>query len=79
MMGRIPERVWQHLCDSISQLRMVFGLAAAMLGLMLVWYPFVEPGSATAAIVVINIIGASGFLLLTGPFIYLCGRRQARP
>lgn len=75
MADRIPERVWQQLCDSLSQFKQLFGLAVTMLGLMLLWYPFVPRGSATYVIVVLNIVAASGFIVITAPFIYLCGKR----
>jgi cytochrome bd-type quinol oxidase subunit 1 len=78
-MGRIiPEGMMREICDSMFKFRILFGITAAVIGLMLIWYPFSTPGGATRVVIVLNIVLASPFVVLSTGFIYLCRKRQER-
>lgn len=77
-MGRvIPEAFVDELCESIRNIRTVFLVTAGMLGLMVLWFPFTQPGSATRVVVVMNIVGASGFVGVSGYALRRCLKREA--
>jgi len=74
----IPEGVMRELCDSLFKFKIVFGITAAAVGLMLLWLPFSTPGSATRVVIVLNIVFPLPLLVLAGTFIYLCRKREER-
>ncbi|MFC7192880.1 hypothetical protein [Halocatena marina] len=61
-----------HLCSEIRKLRIVFSATSAAAVLMLLWFPFVEPGTATYAIVVLNLGLSIVLTAVNGSAIWAC-------
>lgn len=64
-----------HLCDYRPQLRLLLGLCTVFLLLSLVSLAASEPGTATRAVTVLNLVALTGFSVLFGGILFLCQRR----
>ena len=73
----MSDEMMDELCNLRNGFRMILYLAVFVFGLMLLWLPFVEPQTGTRVVVIINLIGSSGFILFAGFFLWRC-RQQDR-
>ena len=68
----------EQLCreSALQKFRFVFTIAVVVIGLMLIWFPFVDRDSATFVVVVMNLISSGFILALSGAFIFGCRYRE---
>lgn len=70
------ERAMRAVCRDLSKFKSVFMFGVVLVGLSLLWLPFVDPNSATYVIVVMNLVGGAGFSGISGFFIRHCRKRD---
>ncbi|WP_255171452.1 hypothetical protein [Natrononativus amylolyticus] len=72
MSSKYDKSFLEHLCDYEQAWRLLFTFSVAVIGLMSLWLFTADRESATFAVVVLNIVGASAFALLSGFLLWKC-------
>lgn len=62
----------EHLYDYEQAWRLLFTFSVAVLGLMVLWIGTANGDSATFAVAMLNVVGASVFALLSGFILWKC-------
>jgi len=57
-----------------DKFRLVFSIGVFVVFLMLLWLPFVDQGSATFVIVVVNLISGGSMMAISAVFLWGCPR-----
>lgn len=70
------DELMHEVCKQRWKFRYLFVLGVVVFGLMLLWYPFVELGTSTRVVVVLNLVWSSGVIVVSGVFIWRCRLRE---
>lgn len=76
MSDSIVSGLSRELCRAVDKFRILFIFAVAAFVIMLLWVPFTDPNSGTYVIVVMNLVASAGFAVISGFFIWWCGKRK---
>lgn len=66
-----------EVCKSTGKFKLLFGFSVATAGLMVLYVPFVDLDSGTGVVVVMNLVIAGVFAMLSGYFLRTCAQRRA--
>ncbi|XVH33142.1 hypothetical protein ACNS7O_16320 (plasmid) [Haloferacaceae archaeon DSL9] len=72
MAGKYDKSYLEHLCDYEHGWRILFTFSVGFLGLSLLWLVFIDSGSPTYVVTVMNSIGLSVLALLSGFVLSRC-------
>lgn len=70
--------IYREICRRVDKFRILFLFAVAMLAMMLPWLPFITPGTGTYVVVIMNVVGAAGFAVFAGFFVWWCRKRREK-
>lgn len=69
------DEIWSRLCRYTDQLRLVFGLSAFFIVLLLVSLSMTQRGTATYVIIVVDLVTLGVVVVITGVVIRTCRKK----
>lgn len=71
-MPRIPDNVWESLCDLKPQFFLMLVIAVLLLFVSIVTFPFVDPNSAAGILIKIDLMIFTAVLIPISYILYRC-------